>query len=278
MNDDEPSVYSETWDTYVTKGFPEIQSRPPRKPGDLRAWQVLNTTDTAYEWPGDEWGDAASVAKILGTCVLDHIPADAKDFCEIGSGAGRITAALLEAVPGARVDCFDISAEFLSQVNRRFPDEIAAGQVTTNLITNNPKDMYRALDQAGRVRRLDCVYSFDAMVHVELHSVLMYLAVAAAVLRPDGLLTMSVADAANPQGFQKAIFNAPGVFAQGGRAGMHFQFMSPDILATALGAFGFNYETYDCNGRDLFFSARLADLNAVERTFQAAGSGWRLAP
>ncbi|MEO0342341.1 MAG: class I SAM-dependent methyltransferase [Pseudomonadota bacterium] len=276
MSDEESSIYSKTWDTYVSKGFPEIQAKPARKPGDLLPWQVLNTTDETYNWPGDEWGNAASVEKILRTCVLNHLPADARNFCEIGSGAGRITAALLGSFPKASIDCFDVSAEFLKQIEQRFPDKISSGQVTTNVISKDPKAMYLTLKQSGRVRKLECIYSFDAMVHVELHSVLIYMAIAAAVLKPGGLLTMSVADATNSKGFQKALCNAPGVFSQGGCAGLHFQFMSPDILATALHAFGFEYKLYDCNGRDLFFSGQLTDMDAAERSFRSAGSGWNL--
>ena len=112
------------------------------------------------------------------------------------------------------------------------------------------------------------------MVHVELHSIIIYIATAAAVLRPGGLLSMNVADASTEKGFQKLLFNAPGVFRQGGAAGAHFQFAAPDILAMVLDRFGFSYTFHDCNKRDLFFSARLQDPDAARQAFWASGSKW----
>ena len=274
MRKEEKSIYAATWDRYVTEGFSQIQDRPPHRARDLYSWQVLNTTDDTYTWPGDEWGDADDVSRILDTCLMPHLPADTGQFCEIASGAGRFTDLLLRRYPEARFTCFDISRAFLDQMQARFPQQIAAERMRLSQLTERPEHMYQVLDAAGLVRKLDCVFSFDAMVHVELHTVLIYLATAAAVLKPDGLLTMNVADATNPHGFQKLIFNAPGVFRQGGQAGMHFQFMSADILNMLLTRLGFSAELHDCNGRDLFFSARLTDPDAAQRAFRSGGSRW----
>lgn len=278
MTQDKRSVYSRTWDNYVTKSFPDIQNAPARKPGDLREWQVLNTTDDHYTWPGDEWGDADAVARILDTCVAPYLVAPPAHAVEIASGSGRMTRPFLDRFPNAQIGCFDISQAFLDQMHLRFPDEIASGQMTTHLLNDKPGFMYEVIETAGLQGRIDCLFSYDAMVHVELHTVLIYIATAAAVLKPGGLLSMSVADGANPLAFQKMLCNAPSVFRLGGQAGPHFQFMSHDILEYMLPRMGFAFDLHDCNGRDIFFSARLEDPGAARRSFRDAGSNWWLAP
>ena len=197
-----------------------------------------------------------------------------RDICELASGGGRITKSVLQKYPGAKIDCFDISQEFLNQMEKRFAAEIAAHRLRVILLTEDPQLMYRSLLAASRVGTVDCVFSFDAMVHVELHSIVIYIATAAAVLKSGGLLSMNVADASTEHGFQKLLFNAPGVFRQGGAAGPQFQFASPEILGTVLDRFGFSFEFHDCNGRDLFFSAQLQDPGAAQRAFKSTGSKW----
>ncbi|WP_135504732.1 class I SAM-dependent methyltransferase [Roseovarius aestuariivivens] len=268
------SAYSRTWDAYVTKSFPRIKAGPPHQAENLQPWQVLNTTDAEYTWPGDEWGDARAVAQILDTCVAPYLGAAPQAICEIASGGGRFTQALLDRYPDTRLHCFDISQAFLDQMQRRFADEIALGRVRTHRLTDRPALMFKTLEKAGLRRTLDAVVSFDAMVHVELHSVLIYVATAAATLKPGGLLAMNVADGANPRAFEKLLCNAPGAFRLGGQAGPHFQFMSREIVDTMLSRMGFVYDLHDCNGRDLFFSARLDDPEAAPRAFKDAGSNW----
>jgi len=112
------------------------------------------------------------------------------------------------------------------------------------------------------------------MVHVELHTLVMYFAIAAETLKPGGLLAMNVADATSESGFLKLINNAPGVFRLGGDAGPQFQFTSPDAIALVLKKFRFSVEFHDCNGRDLFFSARLLDPHAARQQFSKSGSKW----
>ena len=54
-------------------------------------------------------------------------------------------------------------------------------------------------------REVDAVYSIAAMVHVDLQYLMAYLVTAAAVLRPGGKLTLSLATAATDAGFQKLV-------------------------------------------------------------------------
>jgi SAM-dependent methyltransferase len=275
MTESRKSHYADTWDRYVNEDFPRIQQASAKKASELQSWQVLNTSDETYAWPGDEWGDAEAVQRILRTCIFEPLSSSAPArLCELASGAGRITAPVLSNWPEVRIDCFDVSQAFLDQMNERFVDEITAGRLRTFLLTEEPLGFYRTLAQNDLAGRIDAVYSFDAMVHVELHSLAIYIATAAAILKPGGLLAMNVADATNERGFQKLLFNAPGVFRRGGAAGPQFQFVSPEILRKLLKSMGFSCEIHDCNGRDLFFTARLEDADAARRSLDKAGAGW----
>ena len=120
---------------------------------DLHPWQVLNNSDDSYAWPGDEWGDAEAVQHILETCVFRYLDAEPGHICELASGAGCITQAVLRKYPGVQMDCFDISQEFLNQMGLRFADEIGHGQLRTTLLTEDPQLMYRELARASRVGR-----------------------------------------------------------------------------------------------------------------------------
>jgi hypothetical protein len=85
--------------------------------------------------------------------------------------------------------------------------------------------------------KIDGVYSFDAMVHVDLHTLFVYWMSAAKVLRPGGVLAMSVADACNEKGFMKLLHNAPGVYRLQGNTGGHFMWISREIVESTLNRF-----------------------------------------
>lgn len=276
MKDDPKSVYARTWDYYVSDVFPKIKEGEPHRKAKLKSWQVLNTADDQYTWPGDEWGDSAAVEKILQTCVFDNLESVPNCICEIGGGSGRYTEVVFRRFPNLRIFAFDVSQLFLQQLNERLEKEAHEGQLQAHLLTAEPRLIYDVLEGSGVVGQVDVLYSFDAMVHVELHTLLIYVATAAAVLRQGGILAMNVADATRDFGFQKLVSNSPGVYGRGGEAGSHFQFMSPEIVSILLSRFGFSFEFHDCNGRDLFFTARLTAPKSARMQFEEAGSSWWL--
>lgn len=274
MTDKTKSNYSKTWDNYVINVFPEIKRGRPYEKSKLKSWQVLNTEDAEYVWAGDEWGTVNAVRRIAQTCIFDFLDVEPKHLCELGSGAGRYTKLILDKFSDVKVYAFDVSELFIDQINKRFQEEISGGQLQSYLLTNDPRCFYDTVDQSGLVGQIDAIYSFDAMVHVELHTLLIYVATASAILKRNGLLAMSVADATSDFGFQKLVHDSPGVFQRGGNAGAHFQFIAPEIIGLLLDRFGFSYEFHNCNDRDLFLTARLDEPGAAQQQFNGSGSKW----
>ena len=124
----------------------------PKKAG-LHSWQVLNTSDDYYTWPGDEWGDAKSVQEIPETCVFDYMDEAPSALCELGSGAGRFSEAVFQKYSTAKITCFDVSGEFLEQLNKRFAVERDEARLNTCLIKPDPAQMYQELADASLIEK-----------------------------------------------------------------------------------------------------------------------------
>lgn len=234
--------YGTVWDHYVSEEF-KILNRY----GDLTN-------------PGDEWGDAefwkGTLAKLFG----GHIPAQSSRFVEIGSGAGKQTSYVLGHYPSANVQAFDVSVAFLNILKARFSSSVEQGRLRAHLIEADDQFIYRTLSAAGWERQVDCFYSLDAMVHVDLQFLVTYWMTAARVLKPGGRLIMSVADATSKPGFQKLVSDAPGVFRSQtmGQYSKKFEWLSPDLASSVLNRLGFEMELAEnLNQRDFYFVARL---------------------
>lgn len=270
------SIYSETWDKYVEDIFPRIQSSKPHSQTELKQWQVLNRLDDQYHWPGDEWGDDNTVSDILETCLFNNLSEEPDVVCEIGSGAGRFSQQFLAHYPSSRLLLFDVSKLFLDKLQERLAQSFQSDRFETFLLDSDPRFISRTIADQNLCNKIDAMYSFDAMVHVELHTIVIYIATASVVLKPGGILTMNVADATSTHGFRKLLFNSPGVYQRGGAAGMQFQFLSRDIIETLLGKFGFEFSWHNCNDRDLFFTAVLREPGAARAEFAGSESNWWL--
>ena len=77
---------------------------------------------------------------------------------------------------------------------------IRGRRLETVLLDQSPELMLEAIQERGLRERIDAIYSFDAMVHVDLHTLVVCLVTAAKVLRTDGVLAMSAADACSEKG------------------------------------------------------------------------------
>lgn len=273
-NESNDTGYADLWDNYVEEQFPRIQGNTPFRDQKLADWRVLNTTDEHYDWPGDEWGDRHTVEGLLNANLLEAFNSPPEHLCELGAGAGRYTELVFERFPDTHIYSFDVSASFEKALRERCQAQIAATQLETFLLQKGPGFLFKTLRQRGLERKLDGVYSFDAMVHVDLHTLFIYWASAALLLKPGGILAMSVADACNPRGLQKLIVNAPGVYQLRGAAGGHFLWISREIVETVLQSLGFGVEYPLDNGRDLFFRATLVEPDLCRRQLERAGSGW----
>lgn len=269
MSRDEESTYADVWDEYVLERFPKIRQRPHKR-RTLEPWRVLNTTDDAYRWPGDEWGDDETTTLLFDELLsLEKSP---EALCELGAGSGRYTAKALARYPTCRLHTFDVSAAFDRVLRDRFHTEVAEGRLIPTLLDEDPSLLEKTITQRGLSGRVDAVFSFDAMVHVDLHTLFMYWLSAAAVLRRGGRLAMNVADATSDRGFMKLAFDAPGVFEKRGRAGGHFSWLCPELVESVLDRLGFDVRFTPGNGRDLYFIATLIDPGRGRELLGAAGS------
>ena len=209
-NREQQSNYSYFWDSYVRKKFPEIKATPPYAKKQLEPWRVLNTKDEKYDWPGDEWGDRETAARLLDESLTSALDSNARYLCELGAGAGRYTVLALERFRKASILSFDVSAEFERALKERCEEFVKSGRLRTYLLNEIPLLFFHTVMQENLLGKIDGVYSFDAMVHVDLHTLFVYWLSAAKMLRPGGVLAMNVADACNENGFMKLLHDAPG--------------------------------------------------------------------
>ena len=84
-NSEQQSNYSNIWDSYVLKSFPELKSSTPYAKKQLEPWRVLNTKDERYDWPGDEWGDRETAARLLDESLTSALNSNGRYLCELGA-------------------------------------------------------------------------------------------------------------------------------------------------------------------------------------------------
>ncbi|MDO6746274.1 class I SAM-dependent methyltransferase [Gilvimarinus sp. 1_MG-2023] len=263
--------YGDVWDQYVTESFPAIQGGEPYSGQSLKPWRVLNQSDDYYAWPGDEWGDKASSKRLLDEALTLNA---VNLICEFGAGGGRYTQLLLEKYESVEIISYDVSQKFEQVLRQRFSEEVDAGKLDTEILLEDPYQVVRSIKRRGKLGQVDAFVSFDAMVHVELHTLFMYWFAATKCLRIGGQLAMNVANAGSELGFMKLAANAPGVYRGQGGVGGHFMWISPDIVHYLLTNLGFTVNLLEGNGRDLSFSATLENPERGRVLFEAAGADY----
>jgi len=103
------------------------------------------------------------------------------------------------------------------------------------------------------------VYSYDAMVHVDLQTLLIYFANAANILKQGGFVIMNVADATSEKGCERLFKSAARVYAEGGMPSTKFIWHSPAVFSKILPHLGYKLSFKSSNGRDLYLVAQLTD-------------------
>lgn len=189
-------------------------------------------------------------------------------------GGARYTTIALERFQDASILTFDVSEVFDRVLRKRCRKYVASGRLRPYLLNRDPFFFVDQVRRQNLLGEIDGVYSFDAMVHVDLHTLLIYWLSAAKVLRPGGVLAMNVADACSEHGFMKLLHDSPGVYGLAGAAGGHFMWTSSDMVETLLGRLGFELAYTKGNGRDLFLSAKLTEPDRVAAWVDMAGSSW----
>jgi SAM-dependent methyltransferase len=237
------SVYGSQWDTYV------------------RSWGGAGSGQ--LEWPGDEWGNPQTWERVFNRLFVPAGVASWKRAVEIGPGSGKYTLKVLENSP-AEVRAYDISGRFLEVCEERCRRQVEEGRLSLHLLSpTDPDQILLDLEANGWRGELDAFYSIDAMVHVDLQYMIVYLLTAALSLKPGGQLLLTLADVTSERGFRMLLEGASPYWHTQDPAAKtpgKFEWLSIDMVRFVLEHLGFELTvmTSDDDFRDLFVVASLA--------------------
>ncbi|QYU66399.1 hypothetical protein J4558_15590 [Leptolyngbya sp. 15MV] len=192
-------------------------------------------------------------------------------------GGGKYTERVLRANDKVRVFGFDVSRNFLDSTAARLGDFVQADRLTlTEIDAVAPDAMTALIEAAGLKRRVDAMFSIDAMVHVDLQYLFTYWVNAAQVLKPGGRILMTLADPTTESGLQKITRDIRKFYKFQGRICPKFEYLSAEIVRHCLGELGFEIELLEPwsywdgrPARDLYLIAKLVDVAKAE-TFRGA--------
>jgi hypothetical protein len=193
-----------------------------------------------------------------------------KRAVEIGPGSGKYTEMVL-AHSQARICAYDVSNRFLQICADRMRERMNQDRLSLNLLPcSSAEEMLFDLRARGWERTVDAFYSIDAMVHVDLQYLTVYLITAALVLKPGGKLILSLADATTELGFQQLLADSWWAYAaQASQVGSgKFEWLSPELVRSLLPRLGFELEFLHNAERDLFV---VAALTSPARSDQLGG-------
>lgn len=245
---DAKTVYGRYWDYYIEK------------------WGDLHARGGELEWPGDEWGAPAGWDGLFRTLFLPAGVESWQRAVEIGPGSGKYTLKVLERSEAA-VRGYDVSAKFLEVCEQRCTQAIGQGRLSLRLLESDRTDeMLSDLASFGWERQVDGFFSINAMVHVDLQYLLVYLITAGLVLRPGGKLVLTLADATSDQGFEKLLRDIAWTYPVQARplGSGKFEWLSPDLVRSVLPRLGFELDLLNDGQRDLYLVASLARPEVAE--------------
>jgi cyclopropane fatty-acyl-phospholipid synthase-like methyltransferase len=232
-----------------------------------RAWDAYVRDSAAYAgkaWPGDEWASPEAWEKTFERLFLPAKVSTWQRALEIGPGSGKYTLKVLNNSLST-VRAYDVSPEFLKVCERRCKSFIDERRLSLCLLdTANSASMLSDLESVDWKRRVDAVYSIDAMVHVDLQHLIVYLLTAALVLAPGGRLILTLADPTTPLGFMKLLEDIPSTFPLQNGPSYKFEWVSQDIVRLVLLRLGFVIDHLYNDQRDLFLVARLSQTDVAE--------------
>lgn len=241
------SLYGTQWDNYV------------------QGWTETELKGRKLEWPGDEWGTPATWERVFNRIFVPAGVSEWKRAVEIGPGSGKYTLKVLES-SSAELLAYDISPGFLEVCRDRCRSQVEEGRLSLHLLSaaKPPNQILSDLEANGWRGELDAFFSIDAMVHVDLQYLIVYLITAAVALRPGGRLLLTLANVNNEKGFRQLLEGATAYWhtqLPNSETPGKFEWMSPDMVRYVLDQLGFELEllTSDDDLRDLFVLASLAD-------------------
>jgi SAM-dependent methyltransferase len=251
----ESNPYRIQWDSYV------------------QAWDRENMPHAStpkLSWPGDEWAEEETWSKIFQTMFLDFGAADWKNCVEIGAGSGKYTDKLLRQSE-AQIVAFDISPAYLEVLGKRLAADVQTGRLHPVLLNGNEaSEMLKDLKKRGLIRKIDALYSIDAMVHVDLQYLMAYFLTAAVCLNKGGRLILTLPNAVSAAGFASLVQDTKTYYPMQGEPSAKFEWLCPEIVQRVLEQLGFSVQFLTpFSGieldRDLFVIATLVDIKRAQR-------------
>lgn len=250
MSDGNPakSTYARNWDRYVDH------------------WDDFNNADGRLSWPGDEWGTPESWEQVWTALFVPSGALDWERAVEIGPGSGKYTLMVAERT-AASIVAYDVSERFLGICRGRCENLVTTRRLDTVLLAGvDPGEMLADVEARGWRRKLDAMYSIDAMVHVDLQYLIVYFITAGLTLRPGGSLVLSLSNTASDDGFAKLVDDISWTFptqADPNGSGK-FEWVTPDLVDGVLTRLGFAITTAHTNGRDQHLVAQLVDPDRAD--------------
>jgi cyclopropane fatty-acyl-phospholipid synthase-like methyltransferase len=239
------SIYKKHWDLYATRGG-----------------------ETQSGWPGDEWGSEESWQRVFKELFVPYDVEHWLHCIEIGCGSGKYTVKVLQASDRAKVIAADISPVYQQYCKERLTAEGLIDRASLVQLDCHPATLMKSIEKAGLRGQLDALYSIDAMVHVDLQHLFVYLVTAAFALKPNGKLILTLANSTSDGGFDKLLRDASRMFRLQHQPTAKFEWMSPDMVSNVLSRLGFSIDKLTTTGRDILVVASKA--GEPEQSFEKA--------
>ncbi len=235
------NTQGDVWDHYVTKSFPGKKEQ-----------------SDDYNFPGDEWAKPKLWNSIFEEIMVPELGREAQYFIEIGSGSGKQSVRTLKHFNVKELHSFDISSEFIKVYKERFKSELGS-KMFAHKLSHDYMHIYNICERRNLTGKVDCLYSFDAMVHVDLQHLFGYFLNAALVLKSGGKIIMDVANYKSDKGFDKLVRDVKSYYKFFGAACTKFQFLSEDVVQYLLPKIGFDVKICEDPRGHCLFVAELID-------------------
>lgn len=258
---DQPRRFGDVWNEYVDELFPEAKAQ----------------SSAPLTNPGDEWMNAEFWEETVDRTLFQNLEKSDPILVEIGPGAGKQARMVLAHYANPRVYAFDLSTSFQRVFKEAFPDQLDKSLFPV-LLNEDYTQMLKVLQGAGVAGQVDAFYSYDAMVHVDLQSLVTYFITAMLTLADDGLIVMDVANIDSEPGFQKLLRDVKYYYGSHGAPCPKFMYLSPPIIDRVLGRLGFTVEFLDDARGHCMFVARLTDRARGLKSLEPVAEDWGLTP
>jgi 2-polyprenyl-3-methyl-5-hydroxy-6-metoxy-1,4-benzoquinol methylase len=202
------------WNQYAKDYYLENNNEQQQEPA---AWvskmaRQVGRENKELNYIGTEWSNEFSLQQTMEQFLYPLLD---KSFsvAEVGVGGGRIAARVAHKVNN--LVCFDIAQEMINQAK--------------SALSHHSNIDYVLLEGPQFPRQysqlFDCIYCFDVLPHVDLHTIYAYFQSFKTILKPGGSIFLSVADVTSPLGFDR--FSRQSKYTAGG-----FYFICPQIIQT----------------------------------------------